>query len=576
MGIVSEQICPKGFDIIWELCTNAISSKIKNAAERQMINEKLENYLSRKLKDNWFCTQEEEIDFEGLANYIRGDLLEDVEVRLFGEQQEREFARKKILEKVVIYANAKTNLSASRAQRMANDVLEMLKVFWRTQVPKELRMMSGEIVDNVNAHTDEQVQKISDKINYSMGEIKNEISESMTMSLDKNAQLQQSGKLGIVEDNINITLNALAVQHKIPDFFKYQLQYIGDRYRWVSIPVHPDACKLYPPKIKGIAEFKIDGVDKSLWENNIFDYANRHQLGITMSVRDAEKYLGIIKDPSQVEAEMMKGKNYIISPKPFPPAFPCSIMGDGKTIINYLLLRTIDISDDGVYTVTNDEQNGREFEFILKFNSKNKKTDFNFSAERFGNRGRLKILKAMKDLMDCDDIRIYLLEQNKDFICGHFTDWKWPGNSSIEDAILFYERVLLVEEYFKKELTIPNSITADEFENLNYISELIKGGICEFKWESLSCNFDVDKNNKDIFLNGSDMEYELQFDSNVQITLWEDEFVLPVRRQYACVKIDKREKLKQQLQISDIGDPIKITFVPGSEGNRVKDCLISS
>ena len=46
-----------------------------DAAEQQQINEKLEAYLSRKLKDNWFCTPEEEIDFEGLANYIRENLV---------------------------------------------------------------------------------------------------------------------------------------------------------------------------------------------------------------------------------------------------------------------------------------------------------------------------------------------------------------------------------------------------------------------------------------------------------------------------------------------------------------------
>ena len=71
MEILSELMLPKGFDVVWGLCTDTITSKIKFAAEQQQINEKLEAYLSRKLKDNWFCTPEEEIDFEGLANYIQ-------------------------------------------------------------------------------------------------------------------------------------------------------------------------------------------------------------------------------------------------------------------------------------------------------------------------------------------------------------------------------------------------------------------------------------------------------------------------------------------------------------------------
>lgn len=157
MGILSELMLPKGFDAVWGLCTDTITSKIKSTAEQQQINEKLEAYLSRKLKENWFCTREEEIDFEGLANYIRGDLLADVEIRLFGEKQERELARKRILEKAAIYASANTTLSRQRAQKMVSDVVEMLNNFWHTKVPKELRMMSGEIVDEVCSHHTEVI-----------------------------------------------------------------------------------------------------------------------------------------------------------------------------------------------------------------------------------------------------------------------------------------------------------------------------------------------------------------------------------------------------------------------------------
>lgn len=49
MGILSELALPKGFDAVWGLCTDTITSKIKSAAEQQKINEKLEAYLSRKL-----------------------------------------------------------------------------------------------------------------------------------------------------------------------------------------------------------------------------------------------------------------------------------------------------------------------------------------------------------------------------------------------------------------------------------------------------------------------------------------------------------------------------------------------
>lgn len=92
MELLSELMLPKGFDAVWGLCTDTITSKIKSAAEQRKINEKLEAYLSRKLKENWFCTREEEIDFEGLATYIRENLVGDIEICLCGQTEERKLA----------------------------------------------------------------------------------------------------------------------------------------------------------------------------------------------------------------------------------------------------------------------------------------------------------------------------------------------------------------------------------------------------------------------------------------------------------------------------------------------------
>lgn len=576
MEILSELMLPKGFDVVWGLCTDTITSKIKFAAEQQQINEKLEAYLSRKLKDNWFCTPEEEIDFEGLANYIRENLVSDVETCLCGQTEERKLAREDILEKAVIYASANTTLSRQRAQKMVSDVVEMLKVFWRTQVPKGLRMTSGEIIDDINQNTNEQLQKVDDKLNDLTNEIKNISGIREEMSFHQNAKLLRNGKISEVEENLNITLNGLAGQHALPGLFKYHAKTIGDRYRLVSVPIHPDACKLYPPKIKGIADLKIKEVDKKLWEDDIVDYANRHQLDITMTVRNAEKYLGEIKDPSQAEAEMMKGKDYIIHPKPFPPAFPCSIMGDGNTIVPYLLLRTVDISDDGVYTVTNDEQKGRQFKFTLKLNPKNKKTDFNFSATGFGNRGRLQILKAMKALRECNDIKLYLLEQNTELICGRFNALDLEEIRSMEETISILEQVLDIEKYLHKELPVPGLVSTDQLDGLEYMSELIRGGVCVSTWKSVSCNFTIDEKNKKVLLDGPNMEYTLEFNGTIKFNLWENKLVLPIKRRYVCVKFENYEKIKQKIAVLDIGDCIQVTFVPGSKGDKVEERLLTS
>ena len=566
------QITSKTYDTMWGLASDAILGKIKDAAKQKKIKEKLEKYLSKELDKNFHVSHEEEIDFEGLANYIRGDLLEDVETCLFGQTQERKFAREKILEKAAMYAKGNTEISTTRAQKMVSDVIEILKKFCHKQVSKDLRRMSGEITDDIIQSTTEQFQQLSREIQ----EAKQTIDSTTIMSLDQNISLLKNGDVRAVEENINSFAKVISTEHPLPDYFRYDIWPIGNQSMIVSVPITPKACELYPPKIKGVADFKIEGVDKKLWEYNIVDYANRHQLNITMTVKDAEKVLGKIKDPSQVEAEAMKGKDYIILPKPFPPAFPCSIVGDGKTIINYLLLRTMDISDDGVYTVTNDEQRSRKFKFTFKFNIKTHKMNFNFSAIGFGNQGRLAILKVKKDLMQCMEFKIYLLEQNRELMCGKFDASNCSEIRSVEEDISIFERVLKIEQYFKAELNVPDMVTVQEIEYLKYISELICGGICEFDWNQFVCNLDVDEKIKKTIFDSSGKEYTIQRDGTIEIELWGSKFKLPIRRLYVCATILNYERTKEKLQVLDIGDSLKVTFIPGSGGNSVKDRLRSS
>lgn len=313
MGILGELMLPKGFDAVWGLCTDTVTSKIKSAAEQQKINEKLEAYLSRKLKDNWFCTREEEIDFEGLANYIREDLLADVEIRLFGEKQERKLARKRILEKAAIYASAKTKLSTARAQRMANDVVEMLKVFWRTQVPKELRMMSGEIVDEVCSHQTEQTERVLSKLDDTKDSMTQKIEEVSCLSAESNLLLMKNGQSEEAIKRMTAGLQALSAAHPNPDF-RIGFRMVGMNPEMYSIPISKEVAERYPPKLELTATATLGGKPVSNLNPQNLNYSYRHQLPFVLNVITAKKYLGAYEDPFQFEAERAKGKKYALHP----------------------------------------------------------------------------------------------------------------------------------------------------------------------------------------------------------------------------------------------------------------------
>ena len=93
MGITEENIVPKWWDIVLDMGLKVLEGKIKSVHEQKELQERLEKYLSRKLRENLLSSREEEIDFEGLADYIRSELIVDMQTRLFGSREERNSAR---------------------------------------------------------------------------------------------------------------------------------------------------------------------------------------------------------------------------------------------------------------------------------------------------------------------------------------------------------------------------------------------------------------------------------------------------------------------------------------------------
>lgn len=103
-------------DCVVDIGVSVVKDKIKNAHEEAQIRRRLHDYLDRQHKYNFNCTHEEEIDFQELAEYICGDLLEEVKLRLLGNVFERTRARQFIMDNAARYAQAKTSISAVRAR----------------------------------------------------------------------------------------------------------------------------------------------------------------------------------------------------------------------------------------------------------------------------------------------------------------------------------------------------------------------------------------------------------------------------------------------------------------------------
>lgn len=138
MGVIKDALLDIGVEII--------KNRYKDFKLRKAMEDRLEQYLDRQQKLNRVCTFDEEIDFQALAEYIRSELIEDAELRFFGSTDERRTARDTILSKTKQYARANTSLAESRAVKMVDTSLNILRVFFRKNVPWEQRFMAAEML----------------------------------------------------------------------------------------------------------------------------------------------------------------------------------------------------------------------------------------------------------------------------------------------------------------------------------------------------------------------------------------------------------------------------------------------
>lgn len=151
-------------DYIVELGLDAIKNELMTANEQKAIKERIKEFIMRQKEINVNCTLEEELNFEGLANYLRSDLLEDVQVLLFGSSTERIVAQKAVMSKATTYAQAKTKLSCARAQKMTETAINILRSFYRSQMSRTSRFASTEVIDSVNEATEQQLIKQTAKL----------------------------------------------------------------------------------------------------------------------------------------------------------------------------------------------------------------------------------------------------------------------------------------------------------------------------------------------------------------------------------------------------------------------------
>lgn len=546
-------------DYVTDFGVELIKDKINNEREKNEIRNRLASYIKREQSINFDCTPEEEIDFGGLIQYIQTNFLDDAQLRIFGNKEERDRAREDIKTKAIINAKANNSLSQERAIKMIETAVDILYNFYNSAQNKDLRLMAAQIENTVIDQADE---------------IKEIIKEGISTSIDKNVSLMKKGEISEVEDKVKSMLNTLGCTHNLyPD---YQLVYDSEKNIFYSKPLSKEALEKYPPRISCTGTVEMNGKNIDTIDVETINYANRHQYPLKLNVVTAKKMLGDIVDPVQHEAEELMGTSIIIPPKPFPKAFPCSISINDAVMFDYILFRIEEILDDETIIMTNREQENCPFKMKLSINVKLQCMDLSIQKNNnITNEETLHYLKFLLRGKTGGIISIKILSLRKELGSGKLDCLNYDtGFGSVENEVAFYEKIVAIEHHFYRTISVPKEIEYCDVKMISYLYALINGDECKDECASFSIQLPVTEQLRQIILESNNKKSSLSYVGTIYVPIFNEMYEIAIIKTFESVVYDNLEKLKKLVELLDIGDEIKLKFLP-YDGDKIvwSDCI---
>ena len=541
-------------DFIAGLGLEMVKDKIIDQSSSREIQERIRNYLKRQSSLNFYVSLEEEIDFEGLSDYIRGNMIEDIKMRCFGNKRERGMARESLVSKARIYAYVKTDISTKRAIKIVTDIADVLYQYYRSKANRELLFIAGEIEDSIQ----EEHVKTRELVISKSEHLEDMIRNNTALSIDNSLKQIAVGDIKDVENNLGSYMNAISAKHTLFPYFGFRMT---KENKITSVALTEDAKIKYPEKFKITASnVKLGHRSITDTSSDILEQAYRHQLPIYIEVKNAQKYLGDFLDPIQREAEEMVGTTAIMKPPEFPKAFPCCVKIGEEIIAPYILLRLKEILDNEILVITNDEQKNFPFRIVIKISPSTSDLTFTITPSNPSNKESLMYKKFLKRVMDGVDVSVWLLEENQRFLHGIV---EYSTDEDLDDEIDFLEKITTIEEYFSERIDIPETVTRGEWNVVIRLYNLING---EYRgsMDKVNFTFELSDENRERFLELTDQDYVIAYTAEGVFSVFDKEFVLPIFREYQPVKIDNLERLKKKVDILDNGDQLKLVYVPGT------------
>ena len=242
-------------DCLIDLGMDAGKEYLKDKKNELLLKNEIYSYINEQSNINEICTLEEEIDFQGIVNYLRSNLLCDVKRYLFGKYNERNSVKEKILCMAYEHSKACNVKQKKRVEKIVDGVLDILCSFYRSQIYRNDLFLASEAIGTIIEQMEKQNDKITSNILNGVETIIKTENQKVINVLNGN------------EQNASNTIRTNSLFQRLHNFI--MKKYIKERYREAELSGQD--INLYSEMFKLFVD--INNGDNIVQVNkNIFDY----------------------------------------------------------------------------------------------------------------------------------------------------------------------------------------------------------------------------------------------------------------------------------------------------------------
>lgn len=309
--------------------------------------------------------------------------------------------------------------------------------------------------------------------------------------------------------------------------------------------------------------------------NEIIEYGRQKQIVLEFDLLEMKTFINGNLTEHLVPTN---GKHLVMRIPPIPyPIIVCTLSMGGNALINELWLQIQEIVDDSTIKVSNYNQPNCPIYLVWTIDFNTRVVNLNFSIpENMRNRANSRLLfEGMLDAIQATLLcEVRIIENGLVFFKG--TVNKPESLNNISPNIKLYQDIVKIENYFDIVFDLPGSIYSDDCNKISKLIKIIDTGVIHGQISNEFCMelkiLDDSKDHMQGILAEDALSIMMRRNDNIELFNQVIDLGI-VEVSVEGAKTKDIERLKQKIELADIGEVIKIYFQPIKESKYYEKYL---